>query len=154
MKLNLLYVSSQKNKSALFLEDDLVKRIKSPLKLELKKIFCKTESNNIEQQKIFESEQIKKFLDVLKMEYDYVIVDSPPVQPVSDTLILTQASDYNLFVIRSEETRTVSFMSSIKKIQNVGAKINGIIINDLDTSKDSYYSYYYSYSPQYYYHKN
>ena len=63
MKLNLLYVSSQKNKSALFLEDDLVKRIKSPLKLELKKIFCKTESNNIEQQKNFESEQIKKFLN-------------------------------------------------------------------------------------------
>jgi len=95
-------------------------------------------------------EQFKKFLDVLKIEYDYVIVDSPPVQPVSDTLILTQASDYNLFVIRSEETKTASFMSSIKKIQNVGAKISGIIINDLDTSKDSYYSYYYSYSPEYY----
>ena len=103
---------------------------------------------------IVTKDQIKKFLDVLKMEYDFVIVDSPPVQPVSDTLILTQASDYNLFVIRSEETRTVSFMSSIKKIQNVGAKINGIVINDLDTSKDSYYSYYYSYSPNYYYHKN
>ena len=103
---------------------------------------------------IVNKEQIKKFLDVLKMEYDYVIVDSPPVQPVSDTLILTQASDYNLFVIRSEETRTVSFMSSIKKIQNVGTKISGIIINDLDTSKDSYYSYYYNYSPNYYYTKN
>ena len=36
---------------------------------------------------IVNKEQIKKFLDVLKMEYDYVIVDSPPVQPVSDTLI-------------------------------------------------------------------
>ncbi len=99
---------------------------------------------------IVSKDQIKKFLDVLKLQYDYVIVDSPPVQPVSDTLILTQSSDYNLFVIRSEETRTASFMSSIKKIQNVGAKINGIIVNDLDTSKDSYYSYYYSYTPDYY----
>jgi len=99
---------------------------------------------------IVNKEQIKKFLDVLKIEYDYVIVDSPPVQPVSDTLILAQASDYNIFVIRSEETRTATFMSSIKKIQNVGSKINGIVINDLDTSKDSYYSYYYSYSPEYY----
>ena len=99
---------------------------------------------------IVNREQIKKFLDVLKIEYDYVIVDSPPVQPVSDTLILSQSSDYNLFVVRSEGTRTASFMSSIKKIQNVGAKINGIVINDLDTSKDSYYSYYYSYSPEYY----
>ena len=99
---------------------------------------------------IVNKDQIKKFLDILKLEYDYVIMDSPPVQPVSDTLILTQASDYNLFVVRSDETRTASFMSSIKKIQNVDAKINGIVINDLDTSKDSYYSYYYSYTPQYY----
>ena len=99
---------------------------------------------------IVNKEQVKKFFDVLKLEYDYVIIDSPPVQPVSDTLILAQASDYNLFVIRSEETRTAAFMSSIKKIQNVGAKVDGIIMNDLDTSKDSYYSYYYSYSPQYY----
>ena len=99
---------------------------------------------------IVSKDQIKKFLDILKLEYDYVIVDSPPVQPVSDTLILTQSSDYNLFVIRSEETKTASFMSSIKKIQNVGVKINGIIINDLDISKDSYYSYYYNYSPNYY----
>ena len=94
--------------------------------------------------------QIKKFFDVLKMEYDYVIIDSPPVQPVSDTLILAQATDYNLFLIRSEATRTVTFMSSIKKIQNVGSKIHGIIINDLDTSKDSYYAYYYNYSPYHY----
>ena len=99
---------------------------------------------------IVNRDQIQKFLDILKLEYDYVIVDSPPVQPVSDTLILTQASDYNLFVVRSEETRNASFISSIKKIQNVGAKINGIVINDLDTSRDSYYSYYYNYTPEYY----
>ena len=99
---------------------------------------------------IVNKEQIKKFLDLLKLEYDYIIVDSPPVQPVSDTLILTQSADYNLFIARSEETRTLTLMSSIKKIQNVGAKINGFVINDLDTSKDSYYSYYYNYSPEYY----
>ena len=103
---------------------------------------------------IVNKEQIKKFLDVLKMDYDYVIIDSPPVQPVSDTLILAQATDYNLFLIRSEATRTVTFMSSIKKIQNVGSKIHGIIINDLDTSKDSYYAYYYNYSPHYYNYNN
>ena len=99
---------------------------------------------------IVSKEQIKKFFDILKIEYDYVIIDSPPVQPVSDTLILSQAADYNLFVIRSDETKTSTFISSIKKIQNVGAKVDGIIVNDLDVSKDSYYSYYYSYSPEYY----
>ena len=95
---------------------------------------------------IVSRDQIKKFFDVLKQEYDYLIIDSPPVQPVSDTLILTQASDYNLFIIRSDSSRTLAFMSSIKKIQNVGAKIDGIIVNDLDTSKDSYYNYNYNYN--------
>ena len=99
---------------------------------------------------IVNKEQLRKFFDVLKLEYDYVIIDSPPVQPVSDTLILTQASDYNLFVVRSETSRTLAFMSSIKKIHNVGATIDGIIINDLDTSKDSYYNYNYNYNYNYY----
>ena len=101
---------------------------------------------------IVSRDQIKKFFDVLKQEYDYLIIDSPPVQPVSDTLILTQASDYNFFVIRSDSSKTLAFMSSIKKIQNVGAKIDGIVINDLDTSKDSYYNYNYNYdySSKYY----
>ncbi len=103
---------------------------------------------------IVSKEQIKKFFDVLKLEYDYLIIDSPPVQPVSDTLILTQASDYNLFIIRSDSTKTIALMSSIKKVKNVGASIDGIVINDLDTSKDSYYNYnYYNYNYSSYYNK-
>jgi len=102
---------------------------------------------------IVSKEQIKKFFDVLKMEYDYLIIDSPPVQPVSDTLILTQAADYNFFIIRADSSKTIAFMSSIKKVKNVGASIDGIVINDLDTSKDSYYNYnyynYYNYSSYY-----
>jgi polysaccharide biosynthesis transport protein len=98
---------------------------------------------------IVSKEQIKKFFDLLKAEYDYLIIDSPPVQPVSDTLVLTQSVDHNFFMIRSDSSKTLAFMSSMKKIQNVGAKIDGIIINDLDTSKDSYYNYNYNYNYNY-----
>jgi len=95
---------------------------------------------------IVTKEQITKFFDLLKLNYDYLIVDSPPIQPVTDTLILVQASDYNFFVLRSEQSRNAAFLSSLKKIDNVNAKINGTIINDLDISKDSYYNYYYNYT--------
>lgn len=95
---------------------------------------------------IVTKEQITKFFDLLKLNYDYLIVDSPPIQPVSDTLILVQASDYNFFVLRSEQSRNAAFLSSLKKIQSVNSKINGTIINDLDISKDSYYNYYYNYT--------
>jgi len=83
-------------------------------------------------------DQLKKFFDTLKIEYDFIIIDSPPVQPVSDTLLLVQAVDYNFFIIRSEQTKTGSLMSSVKKIKNVGAKIDGIILNDVDTTSGGY----------------
>ena len=54
-------------------------------------------------------DQLKKFFDTLKIEYDFIIIDSPPVQPVSDTLLLAQAVDYNFFIIRSEQTKTGAF---------------------------------------------
>ncbi|MDB9922914.1 polysaccharide biosynthesis tyrosine autokinase [Candidatus Pelagibacter sp.] len=101
----------------------------------------------IDMSDVVSKDQLKKFFDTLKIEYDYVIIDSPPVQPVSDTLILAQAVDNNFFIIRAEETTIGSLMSSIKKIKSVGAKIDGIVLNDVDTSKGSYgyYNYYQNY---------
>jgi capsular exopolysaccharide synthesis family protein len=101
----------------------------------------------IDMSDVVSKDQLKKFFDTLKIEYDYVIIDSPPVQPVSDTLILAQAVDKNFFIIRADETTTGSLMSSIKKIKSVGAKIDGIVLNDVDTSKGSYgyYNYYQNY---------
>ena len=61
---------------------------------------------------IVTKEQITRFFNLLKLNYDYLIVDSPPIQPVSDTLILVQASDYNFFVLRSEQSRNAAFLSS------------------------------------------
>jgi polysaccharide biosynthesis transport protein len=103
----------------------------------------------IDMSDVVSKDQLKKFFDTLKIEYDYVIIDSPPVQPVSDTLILAQSVDYNFFIIRAEETTTGSLMSSIKKIKSVGANIDGIVLNDLDTSKGGY-GYYYNYYQNYY----
>ena len=56
-------------------------------------------------------------------------------------------ADHNFFVIRAEETKTGSLMSSIKKIKSVGVIIDGIILNDIDTSNKGYgyYNYYHGY---------
>jgi capsular exopolysaccharide synthesis family protein len=101
----------------------------------------------IDMSDVVSKDQLKKFFDTLKINYDYIIIDSPPVQPISDTLILAQAVDHNFFIIRAEETKTGSLMSSIKKIKSVGAKIDGIVLNDLDISGRGYgyYNYYQSY---------
>ena len=86
---------------------------------------------------------------VLNNHYDYVIVDSPPVLPVSDTMVIAQATDYLFYVVRSDVTRLLSLMSGVKKLKNINKKLDGFILNDLDTSKHSYYGYYYQ--QNYYY---
>ena len=88
------------------------------------------------------TKKLKAFFDILKVNYDYLIVDTPPIQPVSDTLFISQATDHNLLVVRSNSTKLVGVKSVIKKLSNVNSKVDGLIFNDLDTSKASYYGYY------------
>ena len=87
-------------------------------------------------------EKLKEFFDSLKEIYDYVIIDTPPIQPVSDTLFISQATDHNILIARSNVTKLAGIKSAIKKVKNVDVKIDGLIFNDLDTSKASYYGYY------------
>ena len=88
------------------------------------------------------TKKLRQFFDLLKNSYDYVIIDTPPIQPVSDTLFISQATDHNLLIARSKVTKLVGIKSALKKLSNVEVKVDGLIFNDLDTSKASYYGYY------------
>ena len=82
------------------------------------------------------------FFDNLKLIYDYIILDTPPIQPVSDTLFISQATDHNIIIARAKFTKLAGIKSAVKKLKNVNVNIHGLIFNDLDTSKASYYGYY------------
>ena len=82
------------------------------------------------------------FFDELKISYDYLILDTPPIQPVSDTLFISQATDHNIIIARSKFTKLAGIKSAVKKLKNVNVEVDGLIFNDLDTSKASYYGYY------------
>ena len=62
--------------------------------------------------------KLKSFFDVLKTHYDYVIVDTPPIQPVSDTLFISQATDHNMLIVRSNVSKLIGVKSVIKKLNN------------------------------------
>ena len=92
------------------------------------------------------TEQLKSFFTTLASIYDYVIVDSPPVLPVADTLVIGQAVDYTLFVVRSEVTKILSTINSVDRLKDVGNNIDAFVLNDFDRSKDAdYYGNYYDY---------
>lgn len=79
-------------------------------------------------------------LKALAKEYDRVIIDSPPVMPVSDSRILAAICDVTLLVLRANKsTRNVS-RHACESLYSVGARLLGVIVNDVSPKK-GYYGY-------------
>jgi succinoglycan biosynthesis transport protein ExoP len=81
----------------------------------------------------------------LAQRFDRVILDSPPVQPVTDAVVLSKLVDGVILVIRADKTLREDIRRSVKQIRDVGGPVFGLIVNDVNTSDRSYYSYGYGY---------
>ena len=95
------------------------------------------------------SVNMEKLLNDLKEDYDFIIIDSPPLLSVSDSLILSRIVEETIVVVRSGKTTFELAANGIKSLRDVNASIAGMIINGADFKKDGYHYYgygYYSYS--------
>jgi tyrosine-protein kinase Etk/Wzc len=88
---------------------------------------------------LLESERMKQFMLKVKKEFDYIVLDTPPIGIVSDALLLGSYTDLNIFVIRQK----FSFKSTLELIQNIfqrnELKNLTIAVNDIHVS--GYYGY-------------
>ena len=72
----------------------------------------------------------QQMLAKLRETYDYVVIDSPPVLPVSDALsIASQDCDLVLLVSRADHTGARQLEETIRRLENVGARVGGHIFN-------------------------
>lgn len=85
--------------------------------------------------------EMASVLDHLSRAYDYVVIDSPPVLPVADALVLSQIVDGTLIVAQAGETSARFIKESSQRLYNVGARVLGSVLNDVNLSKDEYYYY-------------
>ncbi len=91
------------------------------------------------------SEKMAELLDSLMEHYDYVIVDSPPIGPVADSLLLAQHVDGVAVVIRSGETSKTVAESAVARLRQVGANVLGLVLNDTQRNQQYWkrgYKYY------------
>lgn len=77
-------------------------------------------------------------------EYDLILIDSPPVLSVADALILSQASDGVVFVVDATKTPRNHARKAVAALQQVNAKLLGVVLNRVQR-KDSQYAYQYYY---------
>lgn len=92
---------------------------------------------------LLESQKLEQIINVLRTKYDVIILDTPPVIGLTDTLVLTRLSDANLIVARAKKTKMELLESTKEALQNVNANITGVILNRIDKKDNKYYNNYY-----------
>lgn len=92
------------------------------------------------------SERFSTLLGRLREDFDYVILDAPPVQLVSDPAIIASQGDGVLLVLDAQNTRKMSMRRSIRSLEAVGANVLGTVMNNVKATDGAYYGYTYSYT--------
>ena len=96
------------------------------------------------------SSRMKAIIEELKKKYDRIIIDTPPIMPVTDPLVISKLVDGVILVVKIGKISRDSVRKSKEKLQSVNANILGIILNDLEFVNKGY-GYGYNYYSSYYY---
>lgn len=100
---------------------------------------------------VFISDKFKNLIAQLREEYDYVLLDSPPVLQFSDYIHISKVADGVLFLVAYASTTKAQVAAAVKELNNNGANILGTVFTKYDKKKDKnydgvgYYNKYYKY---------
>ena len=100
---------------------------------------------------LLSSNKIKKLIEIVKKDFDIVIIDGAPCNGLSDSIALSALVDNVLLVSCINYTPKRELLNTKKALESVGANLSGIVINNMKSKKHSYNGYYYGYGYDYYY---
>ena len=89
------------------------------------------------------SNAFEKFIKIMSETYDYIILDTPPLIPVTDGQILSAKADGTILVARSRKTKAKTLKQGYEKLKEVNSNVIGTVLNDSDYIKNHKYNYYY-----------
>ncbi len=98
---------------------------------------------------LLDSERMRELLERWREEYDYVVLDTPPLVGLSDALVLSPSADAVILVARSNRTSVQSLRRARDFLARVNARTVGVVINDLNFKSSDYYGYYGYYGSKY-----
>ena len=75
--------------------------------------------------------------------YDYIIVDTPPLLAATDAQIMARVADATLLVVDMQISKRKQIIEAKKRLNNVGARLLGVVANKLELHENSYYHYNY-----------
>jgi len=97
---------------------------------------------------MLDSQRVRDLITNLKARYDYVFFDSPPIMGISDSSILASEVDGVMLVVQYRKYPRQMSARAKRLVENVGGKITGVVLNNINILRDDYY-YYNSYYTHY-----
>ena len=87
------------------------------------------------------SRAMTAFIEEMKKEFKYIILDTPPLQAVTDAQVLSTKADGVLLVIRAGSTKREMVLNSVDLIKKVQGKVIGTVLIGVENKKNNYYYY-------------
>jgi capsular exopolysaccharide synthesis family protein len=97
---------------------------------------------------LLSSDRMKELIAQLSKTYDYIIIDTPPINTVADAQIASAYVDGVVLIVRSGETTGAELSMAIDSVKRAEGNLCGIVLNGID-SKSMKYSYRYKYHDKY-----
>jgi capsular exopolysaccharide synthesis family protein len=88
------------------------------------------------------SKHMEDLLAELRLRYDFIFIDTPPVMTVTDASVMSRLADATILVVRYGEARRHVIMRSIELLQRSGANLLGVVLNMVDFRSPEYSEYY------------
>jgi capsular exopolysaccharide synthesis family protein len=96
---------------------------------------------------LMHSDALGRLLETLRQRFDRVVIDSPPVCLVTDSVVLSSRVDATVLVVRARQTKREAAQRALRALHDVGGNLPGFVLNAVVPSGESYaYSYYRSYT--------
>lgn len=96
------------------------------------------------------SDRMSFLMSFLKKKFDMLVIDSPPVMPTSDALLLASRTDGVLLINRSGMMNRNLVIKTVEQLYGAQANLMGVVLNRVNIEKEGYYKYYHKYYSKYY----
>src|SRR5205807_7071523 len=90
--------------------------------------------------------EFARLIDNLKEKYRHIVIDTPPILPASEALVIAQAADATVLCVRRDYSRVHQVKEAYFRLQAAGVKTVGAVLNGIPSREYAYHygSYYYA----------
>ena len=99
---------------------------------------------------LLHSDRLAFLLSYLNRRFDRVVLDTPPILPASDALVLAPHTDGVLFTIKVGHINRKAAFKALEQLRMAEANVLGVVLSQADFDRDAYYRYYKKYYTDYY----